>query len=458
MSLSDQQTIEALQIAWKQFIDSKDEGIIDFEEWNDSVQRLNCGLTQTQIKNTFNSMDTQNSGHIDQTDFIRAVSTNNNSNFLIILKSIISNNNTIITNGISKDEETKLNEEDDIITIWRNIFNNLFDGLNTITQDVWVNKILALNIDSVTDDNLRLFHAVLDSRFRSCFDFDEFYETFTIHSLHHKQMDLLRDAVKNVLLPKPKVKTKEISIQTDPIRMQQNKPEMDEEVLINREIEDLEQFVIEEEKYVNIMDKIDSLKQQNGSVQLFKWDAAYKWKELQVCNWLNEIGFEKAEYINVFYDKKINGYILLNGLNIDIMMNELNINEMDALLIDKCIFILRKKFIDQQKDENKEMERRYNSNDNNNNDGAFYKRKCQHLTRELVKMKKIERMFKQNRRETESKVKQLECNLYFGSLNQSHLMQKFDINQLFQIQTAYHKTLLNIQQCIQAKVNKKGNK
>merc|ERR1712129_108613 len=84
----------------------------------------------------------------------------------------------------------------------------------------------------------------------------------------------------------------------------------------------------------------------------------------------------------------------------------------------------------------------------------FYKQKCEHLNRELAKMKKIEKMFKTNRRDTESKLKRLEVNLYFGSLSKSHLMQQFDLDQLFEIQTAYNQTLLNVQQAIKEKVNK----
>ncbi len=138
------------------------------------------------------------------------------------------------------------------------------------------------------------------------------------------------------------------------------------QVFINKEIEDLEQFVMEEEKYVNVMDRIDSLKKQKG----------------------NESGFDNARYINIFYDKK------MNGLSIDVMVNELNVNEMDALGIEKCIFILRRKFIDMSNDGNEPMESVVNNN--SGSDGGFYK---------------IEQMLKTNRRETESKFKQLESKL-----------------------------------------------
>ncbi len=134
------------------------------------------------------------------------------SDLLIILKSITSNNTSLqMVHQKMKNQK----QFDNIITT--------FDGINTIIEDVWVNKILSSNFNSISEDNLRLFHAGLDSRFRSCFDFDEFYETFTIDALHHQQMDTSRDTLKNVVLPKPKVETFEIAIQT---------PEIDDEVRI----------------------------------------------------------------------------------------------------------------------------------------------------------------------------------------------------------------------------------
>merc|ERR1712048_1127311 len=111
----------------------------------------------------------------------------------------------------------------------------------------------------------------------------------------------------------------------------------------------------------------------------------------------------------------------------------------DAVLLEKLILILKNikaKVLmdaDEQKGQSADSLR-------------FYKQKCEHLNRELMKMKKIETMFKRNRRETESKLKRLEFNLYFGSLSKAHLKQ------LFEIQTAYNQTLLNVQQAIKAKV------
>ena len=192
------------------------------------------------------------------------------------------------------------------------------------------------------------------------------------------------------------------------------------------------------------MDKIDSMKKENE--RIFKWENANLWNEYQVINWLNDIGFKQANYINNFFNHRISGHILLNNLNVDTMIKELNIDRIDSLLIEKSIFILKN--IDDKVVMNSTQKEAQN-----NDNLRFYKQKCEHLNRELIRMKKIEAMFKRNRRETESKLKQLECNLYFGSLSQSHLMQKFDINQLFEIQMAYHKTLLNINQCIQSKVS-----
>ena len=84
----------------------------------------------------------------------------------------------------------------------------------------------------------------------------------------------------------------------------------------------------------------------------------------------------------------------------------------------------------------------------------FWKQKCEHLNRELLKMRKIEQMFKRNRRETESKLKRLELNLYFGSLNEAHLMKQFDLKQLFEIQSAYN--IKDAQQCAKSNKSKSG--
>merc|ERR1719273_1795411 len=106
------------------------------------------------------------------------------------------------------------------------------------------------------------------------------------------------------------------------------------------------------------------------------------------------------------------------------MQNDLGIGESDAVLIEKAIFILAK------------MKTKVGTSDNL----RFYQQRIEHLNRELVKMRKIEKMFKRNRRETESKLKRLERNLYFGSLSESHLIRQFDIEQLFEIQSAFNKT------------------
>ena len=500
-SLSDEH-LEALEKAWKQFIDSNDKGIIDFDEFSESIERLHCGLSQNDIRNVFKLIDQQNSGHIDQSDFIKTILCHDNNNQLsLILKSLLPKH-SLTLNKNNDDDDSKISQEDDP-SKWRTVFEKHFGGMNTINQDIWIDKMLKLNIDNVDSDDLRLFHACLDSQFRSCFDFDEFYETFTIHSLHHQQMDQLRDKLKNALLPKPtpkpkpkpiskplpkqnktvsiqtkqqtkkKKETREISIQTEMFNLRDqiknlvniqnnnrkidnddddNKEEIDDdddddenESDYDEEIENLEKHILEEEKYLEIMDEIDNLKKRNSYD--FKWENANLWNEYQVINWLNDVGFKNAKYVNTFKDKGINGDILLNNLNIDIMINQLKIDKTDALLIDKSIFILKnikdKVFINSKQ----------SRQENDNNNLRFYKQKCEHLNRELVRMKKIEQMFKRNRRETEAKLKQLECNLYFGSISQSHLMQKFDIDQLFEIQKGYHKTLANVQQCIETKVN-----
>lgn len=452
MSSLSEEHLDALETAWKKYIDSNDKGIIDFDEWNDSIQKLHCGLSQQDIKNVFKSIDQQNSGHIDQSDFIKTILNDTciNDQLSKILKLLLPTKQQDLNNDINdKDDEKEEQKKENDINKWRKIYNKHFNEMNNVNQEQWIQTMLSLKIESVDSDDLRLFHACLDSQFRSCFDFDEFYDTFTCQSLHHQEMDKLRDKLKYALLPK---ETREISIQTEMVVVDDDdddndsdddKDDNDDNDVDDDEIAKLERHIIEEEKYLEIMDKIDSMKKENE--RIFKWENAYLWNEYQVINWLNDIGFKQANYINNFFNYHISGDILLNNLTVDILIKELKIDRIDSLLIEKSIFILKnigdKVLMSSQQ---KEIQ--------NNDNLRFYKQKCEHLNRELIRMKKIEAMFKRNRRETESKLKQLQCNLYFGSLSQSHLMQKFDINQLFEIQTAYHKTLLNVNQCIQSKV------
>eukprot|EP00484_Ammonia_sp_Unknown_P020226 CAMPEP_0197036878 /NCGR_PEP_ID=MMETSP1384-20130603/14244_1 /TAXON_ID=29189 /ORGANISM="Ammonia sp." /LENGTH=502 /DNA_ID=CAMNT_0042467101 /DNA_START=20 /DNA_END=1524 /DNA_ORIENTATION=+ len=498
MSLSDTQR-DAVESAWKQFIDCNDKGILDVDEWQRSIERLNCGLNASQIRSVFKFIDQQNSGHIDQSDFVQAILNEHNQELSIILQSLVPKHAT----GAAlhqNHQHAHHRDHDEDRNKWRKIYQTHFGELATVNQDVWIDKMARLQLADVEHDDLRLFHACLDSRFRNAFDFDEFYETFTIDSLHHQQMDELRDRLSDALFqrrkppakqqqsvsvqtsPKQKqpntahtkskaveVQTKEISIQTeifnvrDQLRsylkqQQQTQSTEDDDTKheeehcvdeeeqdeYDAEIDDLERHILEEEKYLEIMDQIDVSKKKNG--KLFKWENAYLWNEYQVINWLNDIGFKQANYINAFHEKRINGEILLNELSVEILVNEMGVEPLDAQLIKQSIFILRniKDKMFMNANESKQA-----SNENL----RFYKQKCEHLNRELVKMRKIEQMFKKNRRETEAKLKRLECNLYFGSLNQAHLVQKFDMNQLFDIQAAHHQTLHNIQQAIRHKVN-----
>merc|ERR1719499_2819059 len=151
--------------------------------------------------------------------------------------------------------------------------------------------------------------------------------------------------------------------------------------------------------------------------------------------------------------------MLLNHLSVENMVTALEMKREDAVMIAKCILILKNLSGKERGRDVAEEETKQRTDDNvsdNGNGGGnelrFYQMKCEHLNRELIRMRKIEQMFKKNRRETESRLKQLECNLYFGSLSASHLMSKFDIDQLFEIQSAYNKSLINIQECIQSKV------
>ena len=211
MSLVDERD-EALRKIWTQSIDIRDKGILDIDEWTNAIRRLNCGLSDPNIRSLFNLIDVHKSGHIDLSDFTKTVSTKlaDHSGFKTLIQSVLPSD-TISTLNLSPPHNDDDHKEVSVRSKWHQIYIKHFGATSSVSEDVWTRTMSQLNIPSVSDDELRLFHAVMDSQFRSCFDFDEFHETFTVESLHHQQMDVLRHKLSSALAPNPRPIPKPIS-------------------------------------------------------------------------------------------------------------------------------------------------------------------------------------------------------------------------------------------------------
>ena len=78
---------------------------------------------------------------------------------------------------------------------------------------------------------------------------------------------------------------------------------------------DFKAHILEEEKYLEIMDEIDSRKQRNG--ELFKWNNAARWSRYEVIQWFHDIEFKDSRYINKMHSVGVNGAMLLNDLFVE---------------------------------------------------------------------------------------------------------------------------------------------
>lgn len=207
---------------------------------------------------------------------------------------------------------------------------------------------------------------------------------------------------------------------------------------------------MEEEILIMIMEEIYIKKKENQ--ELFCILYAMEWGVFEVLDWLMKIGFQK--YFFQFFNLKINGKMLCK-LSDEQLRNKFNVNvDRDRELILNQIAIINHVIqnVGSSQLEKKEVKDEKIEVICDSKQGKFYQRKYNNLVMELKQLKMIEKMYKSRRRETEAKLKDLEYNLYFGSLSGDFLMKKFNVVQMFDMQRAFSKSLLTIQYTIERKV------